>query len=471
MSARKKSTSTNGSGPVDAHINADQLRKAIDWVITESIFANVRLHGNIGWLAHQLVALAILFAWSDSAQMTTCFEEAARFSQNLYGVLPIATYQGMMRALSRYGSQLIPCLWARFQFLMSKVAPEHFRIGGWLPLAVDGSRFTTPRTKSNEQAFAAKNYGRGKQAKSRAKWKNKKKRSKDLGAPVKPQIWLTLVWHMGVRLPWCWKTGPSNASERDHLVELLKSHPFPESTLFCGDAGFTGYDFWREITAAGHSYLIRAGGNIRLLKNLGYARSGDGIVCLWPHTVASKKQPPIVLRLITITNERGTMYLVTNILDEKELSTKTLQQLYPLRWGIELHFRAVKQTYGRRNLRSRNADHATVELEWALVSLTVIQLLCIREQQKLEIAPELASIALAIAAVRHAMDTWNEDIPKSSSLKAELQNATKDTYARTKSKSARYKPQRKDKPTTNAPIIVEATVKQKRLAKLVSIAA
>ncbi len=119
MSARKKSTSTNGSGPVDGHINADQLRKAIDWVITRKIFANVRLHGNIGWLAHQLVALAILFAWSDSARMTTCFEEAARFSQNLYGVLPIATYQGMMRALSRYGSQLIPCLWARSQFLMS----------------------------------------------------------------------------------------------------------------------------------------------------------------------------------------------------------------------------------------------------------------------------------------------------------------------------------------------------------------
>jgi hypothetical protein len=165
--------------------------------------------------------------------------------------------------------------------LMEQIARSHFRIGQWLPLAVDGSRFTTPRTTSNEQAFAAKNYGSGQMARSRAKWKNKKKRSKKLSAPVKPQIWLTLVWHMGLKLPWCWKTVPSNASERDHLIELIQSQKFPEHTLFCGDAGFTGYEFWKALLEQGHHFLVRVGGNVRLLKNLGHVRQGDGVVCLY----------------------------------------------------------------------------------------------------------------------------------------------------------------------------------------------
>jgi hypothetical protein len=427
------------------------------------MFADLPLHGNVSWIPHQLVTLAVLFAWSDAPKMTQCFGKAARLSQKLFGVLAVKTFQGMVRALVTYGPELIPRLWTRLQTLMERVAPQYFRIGKWLPLAVDGSRFTTPRTSSNEQAFAAKDYGSGKMAKSRTKWKNKKKRSKKLSTPVKPQIWLTLVWHMGLKLPWCWKTGPSNSSERNHLIELIGSQEFPENTLFCGDAGFTGYEFWNAILEQGHHFLVRVGGNVRLLKNFGHARQGDGIVCLWPNAVARKKQPPIVVRLIEVKNELGSMYLVTSLLSYRQLSTSMLKRLYFLRWGVELHFRAVKQTYGRGNLRSRNADHALVELEWSLIALTMIQLLGIREQQKIDIPPEKSSVAQAIAAIRHAIDTWNEHVPRSSSMTIQLREARKDEYTRTKSKTARYKPNFKDKPTTNGPKVVKATVAQKRM--------
>ena len=45
---------------------------------------------------------------------------------------------------------------------------------------------------------------------------------------------------------------------------------FPENTLFCGDAGFVGYDLWQSIIDKGHSFVIRVGGNVRLLTKLGY---------------------------------------------------------------------------------------------------------------------------------------------------------------------------------------------------------
>jgi hypothetical protein len=461
MSLRKTKTAKSES-PVRQN-SQDQgalLRRAIKWIVDAHTFLDLRTHGNTKWQANALVSLAVLTAWTDAPQMTAAFEKAAKLSHRLFGVVAIATFQGLMRALVTYGPQLISRTWTRLQTLMQEVAPEHYRIGTWLPLAVDGSRFTTPRTVSNELAFAARNFGQGKDARSRCNWKNKHKRSKKLCTPVKPQIWLTLIWHMGLKLPWCWKTGPSTSSERHHLMEMIATLTFPENTLFCCDAGFVGYELWSTLMAAGHHFLIRVGGNVRLLRNLGRTQRGDGVVFLWPHDVAKRRQPPLMLRLIEIKNERGRMFLVTDVLSQPALSTSQLKRLYLLRWGIELQFRTIKQTYGRGTLRSRKADHALAELEWSLIALTMIQLLAIREQIQFEIPPERASVAQAIRAIQHAIDTWNETLPRAERLPSRLRQATKDDYNRATRKAARYRPDYKDKPTATQPIVINATKKQ-----------
>lgn len=444
----------------DSLDQGELLKKAIRWVINESIFIDIKKHGNSTWSASSIAILAILTAWMPSPQLTEAFSKARELSPKLFGVLAVHTYQGMMRALVSNGSNLMMVLWHRIHHLMEAVSPEHFRISTWLPLAVDGSRFTTPRTKSNEKAFAAQNYGHGVFAKRRTKWKNKSRRSKKL-APIKPQIWLTLIWHMGMKLPWCWKTGPSTSSERHHFMDMLKTVKFPHKTLFCGDAGFVGYEFWSMIMEQGHSFLIRVGGNVRLLKKLAVVRRHEDLVYLWPDKAAKKNQPPLVLRLIEVTTIKGTMYLVTNILEQKQLGIGSLKKLYPLRWGIELQFRSAKQTFGLGKLRSRNAEHSLVELDWSLVALTVIQLLAVREQIPMKIPPERSSVSEAIKAIRHAVDTWSETKPKGENFKARLQQATKDDYTRTRSKAARYKPNYKDIPKATKPIVVNANAKQR----------
>src|SRR5438128_2394285 len=83
--------------------------------------------------------------------------------------------------------------------------------GRCVPLAVDGSRISVPRTKDNEKAFCAPNFGKSRKARSRRKKKAKSKRLRHRvkeAQPVKPQIWVTLLWHMGLQMPWSWKTGP-----------------------------------------------------------------------------------------------------------------------------------------------------------------------------------------------------------------------------------------------------------------------
>ena len=325
-----------------------------------------------------------------------------------------------------------------------------------------------PRTAPNEAAFCAKNYGNSASARTRAKKRRKKgvPKRKKKSQPVKPQIWLTVVWHMSLRLLWSWRTGPSNSSERAHLQEMLKTLSFPVKTLFCADAGFVGYDFWRSIQDAGHHFLMRVGSNVTLIRKLGYCRESHGIVYCWPNKAARRKQPPLVLRLISLKLGKTPIYLVTNVLDPKELDGESARQFYQLRWGIELQFRTLKQTFGRQKLKSKTPEHALRELDWSLLGLWMIQLFAVKEQIAIGEPPTHSSAALAIRAVRDVFHSWDEIPSKGSSLKSKLRHAVIDQYERSKeSKKARYRPDDKDKPCAGKPVLIDANRKHKLMLK------
>ena len=243
---------------------------------------------------------------------------------------------------------------------------------------------------------------------------------------------------------------------------MLDSQVFPENTLFCTDAGFVGYEFWKHIMDRGHQFLSRVGGNVRLLRKLGHARRDNQLVYLWPDKIRRQKQPPLVLRLLEFQGPRGKIYLVTSVLSERELSLKQAGQLYRLRWGVELQFRAFKQTFGRRKLRSRTAENALVELDWSLVGLWLIQLYAVKEQVKVGSPPEHSSVALAMNVIHDAMRNRSDVIRDSNELARNIRSATKDAYQRTKSKRARYQPNFKDKPSATKPELVTATTAQRQ---------
>jgi hypothetical protein len=357
-------------------VNGETLRVAVTWAVDAKIFTDLRFHGNTTWQVLDLVVLAVVWVWSDSPQLTGAFAEAHHWSIQVLGRAALTSYQGLLRALVTWTAKLLPLLWERLHELMQKHGGEHWRVGRWLPLAPDGSRVSVPRTKDNETKFCAPNYGKSATAKYRRKKRKKaggRKRSTK-PEPVKPQIWITLLWHMGLQMPWSWRTGPSHSSEREHLRSMIAEQKFPENTLFCADAGFTGYELWKGIIDAGHSFLIRVGANVNLLRKLGYVEEKAGFVYCWPDEAARKLQPPLVLRLLSLQVGRCKMHLVTNVLDEENLTVEDAIRLYQLRWGIELQFRTMKQTFGRRKLRSRTPNRALVELDWSLLGLWIIQL-------------------------------------------------------------------------------------------------
>jgi hypothetical protein len=447
--------------------NGDDLRRALNWIVIDDIFAHVRLHGNVKWKPLALVRLAIFWVWSSQPGLVEAAKAAVATVAKLFSGVAVAvtSYQALTAALVRYTAQLLPALWARLQSLMQQSGQAAWRVGKWLPLAVDGSRVSVPRTQQNEERFNKPRKPRGKK-KSRAnkrsrhaQRKRQKQRMKSHYDPqaVGPQMWLTLLWHIGLRLPWCWKLGPSYSSERGHLEKLLDELRFLGFTLFCGDAGFVGYEFWRSILDHGHSFLIRVGGNVRLLKCLGLVRQRGDIVYCWPDTAMKKKQPPLVLRLFRFHDGRSEVYLVSNVLDDKELTTEQASFIYRRRWGIELQFRSLKQTYGRAKLRARTPEIAEIELHWSLLGLTMLQLLAMKEQTRAGEPADKTSIAAVLRIIRSMIAESSETRRPSASLENRLRTATTDSYERRSKKKSRNYPRRKEEPCTGAPIILAAT--------------
>lgn len=437
-------------------INGETLRAAVVWAVDKKIFAQLKLHGNTAWKALDLILLTVVWVWSNDTKLTGAFTEAHRWSMDVLGRAALASYQGLLDALVTWTSTWLPLLWNRLHLLMEQHGGAHWRVGRWLALAVDGSRVSVPRTKKNEKAFCAPNFGKSRTAQARRK-KNKKKdkarqrRKLKEAQPVKPQIWVTLLWHMGLRMPWSWVLGPSYAAERDHFRDMLRTQSFPKNTLFCADAGFTGYELWQAMHDAGHSFLIRVGGNVTLLRNLGYVQERAGIVYCWPNTAVRQGQAPLVLRHLRLLVGQRTMHLVTNVLDERALSDDLAVKLYRLRWGIELQFRTIKQTFGRRKLRCRAPERAYVELHWGLLGLWLIQLFAMKEQLQAGEVPEHCSVALAIQVIRDTFRRWWERPDEPLAIKLSI--ATKETYTQRASKRARYCPNYKDKPSAGKPTI------------------
>ena len=433
----------------------DQLRT---WLLPdEHIFSTIRFHGNITWTPIGLVWLALCWAWSEARHLTDAFAEAHHVCQSMVPCT-ISTYQGFMGALVRWTGTMLPVLRAIIQKRMEQIGGKFWRMDGWVPIAFDGSRSTAPRTKSNEAAFCASTYGQGKTAKyrkKRSKGMRRKRNQENKGQAPEPQAWTTLLWHMGLRLPWSWRLGPSDSSERAHVMDLLQTEAFPPHTLFCGDAGFVGYPLWACVLAQHSDFLVRIGSNVSLLHEHAHCnlppKGKERLVLCWPRRVLRADQPPLRLRLLRVRVGKTWVWILTSVLDAKKLTARAVARFYQLRWGIELEFRGLKQTLERGKLRCRNSQRLLTELDWSILALAVAELLALREQQaarsKCErpIAPQKRSLAGTLRALRNGLRNLKEVPEASKDLPSRLRAAVTDSYRRKRPKAGRYRPANGDK--------------------------
>ena len=465
--------------------NKDCLEKLRKWFLPDdTIFSRITFHGNIKWTPSCLVWLALCWAWSPTRNRTDAFAEALGACQIVLACTPLSTYQGFMGALVTWTAKLLPVLRDVLQQRMEQMASKFWRIDEWAPIAFDGSRSTAPRTRSNEAALCASNYGKGKTAKYRkkkSKGMRRKQNEKNKAHAPAPQAWITLLWHMGLRLPWSWRLGPSNSSERTHVMDMLRTETFPQNTLFCGDAGFVGYPLWACVLEQKRDFLVRVGANVSLLHEYAdcdfHKKGKDRFVLCWPKTAMRGNQPPLRLRLLQVRIGKASVWMLTSVLDRKRLTAKAAVRFYKLRWGIEMEFRGLKQTLDRAKLCSRNDQRLLVELDWSIMAMAVAELMALKEQQARRSSksadheqppdPKKRSLAGTMRALRGCLRNLNEAPKAGKDLASQLRAAVTDDYHRKKPKAARYRPPNQDKKPLGDPKVRRLDKKEKtKLAQI-----
>ncbi len=264
-------------------------------------------------------------------------------------------------------------------------------------------------------------------------------------------------------MPWDFRLGPGTDSERRHLDQMLDN--LPKNTLLLADAGFVSFDLCRGLMKRGHSFLLRVGSNVTLLEKLeyDYERRGD-IVFLWPQK--KRHLPPLKLRLIRLRGARGgTVYLLTNILDQKQLSDNKARELYQLRWGIEVFYRSCKQTLEHRRRLSRTPETCQAEAQWLLLGVWLLGLMTVRVQIARRLQPHQWSVAKARNVVRRVLRFAGHRSCHRLDFKDALAAARHDTYTRHGPKAARNYPRKKRETPPGPPKIQPATTHEQKLAK------
>lgn len=395
----------------------------------------------VRWTDRLLISAALLMGWQRGvATLQEAFQAAREVVVAMYGSRrrPGRNLSGFVKALTHRGGTLCQRVVPALRRATQRLAGPAWRYGGYVPLAVDGTRIACPRTGANEAAF-----GTGAKAQGM------------------PQQQLTTVFHVGVGLPWDWRRGRGDASERRHLHEMLGA--LPSATLLLMDAGYTGFELLGELVSRGQAFIVRVGRNVRLLRELGYAvREDAGTVYLWPQR--QQDQAPLVLRLVKVRSGGTPVCLLTSVRDGTRLSDAAIATLYRQRWGVELLYRGFKQTLGKRKMLSTTPASAEAELDWALLGLWMLGLMAGEAIQEAGGAAVNWSVAEAQRVMGRAMRRAHASAP-AGGLRRQLAGAVKDPYRRSHPKASRDYPRQKVTKPPGAPKIRTATSSEVQRAR------
>lgn len=145
------------------------------------------------------------------------------------------------------------------------------------------------------------------------------------------------------------------------------------------------------------------------------------------------------------------------MLESTRLSRRTAGELYAARWGVELDYRALKQTLGRRRLQSRTPATGALELAANLLGLGLLQA---QAAWLLRGRVVRASVALLLRALREALAVLALR-GRSSRFCTRVQAALRDDYTRRRSKRARDWPHKKKEAPPRAPKLRRLTIREK----------
>lgn len=403
------------------------------------------------WDFHHLILVLLAMTWSLGDSAPERFEMAR-------GIVAICrpkrrragrTVQGFQKALRRLPMKPLVALAAALRARLAALLGDDLLHDGFIPLGCDGSRLGCCR---NDELLAR--LGRSGRAEA------------------SPSMWVTALVHLTTGVPWSWRLGKANASERDHLRSLLPT--LPKRALVVADAGFDGYDLAAAILGSGASFLIRMSSKTRLFVDqpVDRRRFREGGVDYWPDRARKDGLPPLGLRLIRVRGRRRSkepkrgvdVWLLTNVAADR-MSIAQAAHFYRLRWENEGLFRSYKGTLKKVQLTGRAVR--TVHRE-AYGSLLACQLLlaqgawALRESRSQAEAVIPSSPRRLILATREQLKTAMRPSVRDG-YREQLTRCRRERRDRTSPKQKREWPRRKPHKPPKPPHLLTMNDEQKAL--------
>jgi hypothetical protein len=337
---------------------AKSLPECIREFLTPTVFKQVRKVASSRkkprWDIHPLLLVLLTMTWSCGDSLPEKFEVARGFYAFYHPKRrrPGETFQGFQQALEKLPMPVLRALATGVRARIGQLFATRLLVGGFIPLGCDGSRMECPRTEELEQRLGQSG-------------------KKDSA----PMIWLTALVHLCNGIPWGWRFGKGGkASERDHLCRMLSL--LPKKALVVTDAGYYGYELILTLVRAKVLFLLRMSTNVKLYSEQCFEIDDfrEGIVYYWPEGVQKKGGEPIQARLIRIhgRKRKNDVWLLTNVLEKKQLSLRMAGKFYRWRWESEGYFRTYKRTLSKVKLMSRTVRCVHREAEASMIATQLL---------------------------------------------------------------------------------------------------
>lgn len=449
-------TSPTKRGPRDARTMAGCLRQ----FLTPAVWKQARRgykrpRKDARWDFHHLILVLLAMTWALGQSNPEKFEMAR-------GIVAICrpkrrragrTAQGFQKALGRLPMRPLVALAEGLRGRLISLLGDDLTHGGFIPLGCDGSRLDCAR---DDELLARV----GKSGK----------------ADGPPSIWVTALVHLTTGVPWSWRLGKADASQRDHRRGLPPT--LPKLALIVADAGFDGYDLMAAIPASDTSFLIRMSSEVRLIVEgpVAPASFREGPARLWPQRAQKDGQPPLELRLIRIAGgERrrvrgrkpkraADVWLLTDV-ESSRMSVKAAASFYRLRWENEGLFRSYKGTLGKVKLTGRTVRSVHRE---AFGSLLACQLLlaqgawALRQARADSSAVRPCSVKRVLVAIQIELRGVTRP-DRRASYRDRLAQAGRERRSRSSAKQKRVWPQRTPHKPPKPPKFRTMTAKEEAL--------
>jgi Transposase DDE domain len=309
------------------------------------------------WTLQPLVWVLLTMTWCTGQSQEEHFAtaRAVYVAHHQHSRRPGTTLAGFLTALAKLPMPVLRALARGVRQRLGARWVESLRLGGWVPLACDGTRLECPRSEELQQRLG------------------------EAGKPGSaPTIYLTTLVLLPIGVVWSWCWGKGTASEHQHLRQLLRT--LPDRALIVADACYLGYELFTAILQTPAAFLVRLSSRAYLYttEQVPLAAWAEGLVYYWPVAAQEKGLPPIEARLLRIKGRKADVWLLTSVLEPQQLSRKTAGQVYRWRWRNEGLFRDYKRLVQKVKLSSRTVALVHREAEGSMLALQLLLALAVQ---------------------------------------------------------------------------------------------